>query len=377
MRAKEVCMAITALAIAGCSQNEIRDLNPEVYSPVGFSIYTGAQTKGAATTTASIQGADHFAILAYSTGTNAWAGTTEKPDFMYNQEVTYNAGKTAWEYSPLKYWSTDAGQKISFFAYAPYEGSPADGGRKGIILSDKTTAGTPSITFRLQNSADKMVDLVTDAQLDKTKDDNTVSFTLDHVLTRATFAAKLNKELTGGQTHVFVTGMKIVGTGRNTNSKFYNQAKYTFNPAAGAMAWSDHTAAADDYSLAAAMDLQPQTATIPGYTFSAVDLTSMTEKTLFKTGEYLYLIPWDAAGISADTDVKVEVTYDIVTKDDNLAGGYAINTNSFVASLPSGTLKECVSYKYVFEISLTTVSVDVKVSAIVTDWTTPDTPGNI
>lgn len=131
MKVKHACMAMTALAMAACSQNEITELNPDVYSPVGFSIYTGAQTRGKATTTATIQAGDKFAILAYYTEKNAWAGTTETPNFMYNQEVSYNDGTEEWSYNPAKFWPSEAGNKISFFAYAPYEGNPGDWPSKG------------------------------------------------------------------------------------------------------------------------------------------------------------------------------------------------------------------------------------------------------
>jgi len=60
------------------------------------------------------------------------------PDFMYNQEITWNTSSpAAWVYDPVKYWPNGvdkAGsgtatekqiQKLSFFAYAPYKASSA------------------------------------------------------------------------------------------------------------------------------------------------------------------------------------------------------------------------------------------------------------
>lgn len=374
MKVKHACMAMTALAMAACSQNEITELNPDVYSPVGFSIYTGAQTRGKATTTATIQAGDKFAILAYYTEKNAWAGTTETPNFMYNQEVSYNDGTEEWSYNPAKFWPSEAGNKISFFAYAPYEGNPATGLQKGIILSNADAAGKPSITFKLQNSADKMVDLVTDMQKDREKASGTVSFTLKHVLTRATFVAKLSKDLSAssGMSHVFVTGMEILGTESNPASKFYNQAKYTFDSDSP---WSEQTAAAPNYPLTAIMDIASQSEVISGYPSLAVDLTKTSEKSLFKAGEYLYLIPL-AGGIGGNTEVKVKLSYSIVTKDDQVTGGYTEVKDEIIVALPNGTLQANTSYKYAFTINIEEIAVDVKVNAIVEDWT-DDKPGDL
>ena len=69
-----------------------------------------------------------FGVFAFL-GNDDWlyASNTQQPDFMYNQQVTWN-GSTAWTYSPLKYWPNETGgdatsvstDRLSFFAYAPY-----------------------------------------------------------------------------------------------------------------------------------------------------------------------------------------------------------------------------------------------------------------
>ena len=96
-----------------------------------------------------------FGVFAYYTGNSAWAdaGASTIPNFMYNQEVTYDTDH--WTYSPVKYWpnnnnpadgsgATGSQSKsyISFFAYAPYNGN-------GISLSEypNTATGAPTITY--------------------------------------------------------------------------------------------------------------------------------------------------------------------------------------------------------------------------------------
>ena len=71
MKTKHVWFALSALAIAGCSQNEITEISPEANPEVGFSVFTGTQTKGTITdNTESGTGikAKGFGVLAYYTG---------------------------------------------------------------------------------------------------------------------------------------------------------------------------------------------------------------------------------------------------------------------------------------------------------------------
>lgn len=106
-----------------------------------------------------------------------------------------------------------------------------------------------------------------------------------------------------------------------------------------------------------------------------MDLTKTSEKSLFKAGEYLYLIPL-AGGIGGNTEVKVKLSYSIVTKDDQVTGGYTEVKDEIIVALPNGTLQANTSYKYAFTINIEEIAVDVKVNAIVEDWT-DDKPGDL
>ena len=72
-------VAATALMVAGCSQNEVMETNPDANRAIGFGVYTGTQTKGLVTdnsltdgTTANGLKVDGkgFGILAYQTSGN-------------------------------------------------------------------------------------------------------------------------------------------------------------------------------------------------------------------------------------------------------------------------------------------------------------------
>ena len=67
-------------------------------------------------------------------------------------------------------WPNNTTDKVSFFAYAPYE-SNVSGGRVGIVTSQIDDTGIPSIDFTLKEATkiDEMVDLVVAEELKQNK----------------------------------------------------------------------------------------------------------------------------------------------------------------------------------------------------------------
>lgn len=380
-------MAMAALLTAGCSQNEIMEVSPDAAPAVGFKVFTDAQTRGLITNSStSVSNVSTgirttgFGVLAYYTGQNAWstAGATATPNFMYNQKVEYKS--VAWEYTPMKYWPNTEGDKISFFAYAPYKTAS-----NGIDLTAATATGAPTMRFTLQTKPEDMVDLVAtnatqtagDAKtIDLTRSTAKVPFKFKHVLTRASFKAKLDASLAStNQTHVFITGMRILGTvdngangnasGTNNASKFYNAATYKW--ADGTWDYTAPTKQSAVYPLEAILNRNP--ASVSTYQKQSIELPQdATEIALFKTNQYLFLIPPsdatninDAGGITAPTDVRMQIDYDIVTVDPSLNTGYSITSTTATVSLPNGTLKRGNAYLYTFTVGLEKVQVTAEV----------------
>lgn len=386
-------MTMAALLTAGCSQNEITDMSPDAAPPVGFKVFTDAQTSSYGTVTDNNTSgtgikAKGFGVFAYYTGQSTWAtaGSTTAPNFMYNQQVTW--ASSAWSYTPMKYWPNTEGDKISFFAYAPYSASsPANGID---LIANNTGKGAPTMRFTLQTLPENMVDLVaTDATqnsganntIDIVKQTSMVNFKFKHALTRASFKAKLDASLTSTQqTHVIITGMRILGTtangtggdasGANSNSKFYNAANFLWNN--GTWNYTSPAAAkqSNPYALNSIMPLASQTSIVNAqYTKQGIELPQAAgEVSLFNSNQYLFLIPpADITGISAPTDVRLQLDYDIVTVDPKIpTTGYSITSTSATVSLPNGTLKRASAYIYTFTVGLE----KVQVSASVEDWTT-------
>lgn len=139
----------------------------------GVRAATRAGMTGGTNTTAALQ-AKGFGVFAYNTNSSLYSSSFA-PNFMYNQEVTYNGG---WTYFPLKYWPSESlpstleeSSKFSFFAYAPYTPGVAmtrsltsadmDMGDYGIVgFSRSTEAADPFVKYMVSFDLAKQVDLL-------------------------------------------------------------------------------------------------------------------------------------------------------------------------------------------------------------------------
>lgn len=371
MRTKNLMMVLTALAMAGCSQNEVTDINPDAHRAIGFDVYTGVQTRGAETDLTALQksGAG-FGFLAYKTeGDWSTKGDNAQPDFLYNEHGTWTAGVPtgSWGYTNIRFWPTNTTDKISFFAYAPYEASPADGSNKGITLSAQTAKGAPTLDFALitTNSWKDMVDLVTDNRSniqDQTAASNsgTVSFKFSHVLTKVADIKVKPDQTLGSDIKIYVTNLKLVPG----SSILQDKAKYQFSDGN----WADATGGASYFTTEQDLSdfLNKTDKSDWGYTTKSVDVSnSVAATSLFPTNEALYFIPVNnGTGTGNASDLKLKITYDIVTK---------VGTNTNVTStttkeveLPKNTFKKGMAHTYTLTIKLNTIKITV--DETITKW---------
>lgn len=368
METKNLMMVMAALAMAGCSQNEVTEVNPDAHPVIGFDVYTGVQTRGAETDLAAKASGVGFGFLAYKTeGDWSTIGGDATPDFLYNEHGTWTAGDPvgSWGYTNTRFWPTNS-DKISFFAYAPYEASPTDGSNKGITLSAQTAEGAPTLDFALttSNSWKDMVDLVTSESKDQTATNNggTVSFKFSHVLTKvADIKVKPDKSL-GSDIKIYVTGLKLVpGT-----DKLQDRAKYQFSDNTWGAATGGASYFTTEQDLSGFLDKTDKNTW--GYTTKSVDVSNeSTATSLFSTNEALYFIPVDnKIGTAAEGDLKLKIKYDIVTK---------VGTNTNVTSttekdvgLPKNTFKKGTAHTYTLTIKLNTIGITV--DETITSWGT-------
>lgn len=108
-----------------------------------------------------------FGVFGCYTGLHTYAESSVTTDYMHNQHVTWDDRTSHWIYDPLKYWPSEEGHRVSFFAYAPY----SDGSLECIpsFIFDHEVAD-PWIFYRLAADVNDQVDLLyADPLLDQTR----------------------------------------------------------------------------------------------------------------------------------------------------------------------------------------------------------------
>ena len=187
---KLLALASAALLLGACAQetvltpDEARELDPKS-NEISFGTYMGknSQTRagyeGPISTTELQDGKSGiktkgFGVFAvYSgNGTGYNALTDRTPNFMYNEQVYYDA--STWKYDNIKYWpngratttaaddenaTSESVNKVSFFAYAPYVSGDLTTETSGITrMSANTDKTNPKISYTL--SQEHFVDLL-------------------------------------------------------------------------------------------------------------------------------------------------------------------------------------------------------------------------
>lgn len=378
-------IALAAVSMTSCSNDEVTLVYPQD-DAIEFGTYLGrdALTRGVVLDNTNLA---NFGVFASYTGETDWA-STDGYNFMYNQFVEKSGAD--WVYSPKKYWPTNKGDKISFFAYAPYA-TGAIAPNNGItVVSANTAKDAPVINYTIAaDNLENQADFVADVLMNQVKEggstldsgDRTVMFQLLHELTRLGFTAKLDRD-------AYAVGDKANQTVVNIKSitflpadEFCTSADYTFateNDTPGTLkrgTWSNFTSTG---ALNIANLLNIATFDLAGYTTPGILVTDTKPVTLFKENatpvqEYLFLIPRGEAGISADGKVKIAVAYDIVTVDPSLEKGHSVTPATKIIEFPASSLKQGVAYMFNLTFGLN----EIKLKAEVVDWDNATIDGNV
>lgn len=179
---------MTVVACTGIEDSaEVQPSNPEQeQQPVSFNAYVNRNTTRAgyagsldlATLKETGNGkANGFGVFAYYTDNHVYSQTS-LPDFMYNQQVVWQAASPSaeegtWTYTPIKYWPNEKGSdgshetdRLTFFAYAPYvevnttTGRVTDNSTTGIVaLSRPIDSGDPYVRYCVSMTPSESVDL--------------------------------------------------------------------------------------------------------------------------------------------------------------------------------------------------------------------------
>lgn len=310
MKTKNLMMMAATLLVAGCSQNEITEMNPDADKAIGFGVYTGVQTKGTETTTTTLQGNGvGFGVVALDAGKTAV--------YMDERQVTYSSG--SWTYTPAAFWPAD-GSALNFYSFAPYNGAG--------ITKTSFASTHPTIGFAIQDDWNAMVDLVA-AKKENVSSGTQVSLQFQHVLTRVAFTAKTSVALAAGTT-VAVTGLEFLGNNINSGSCFYESGDYSILNDS----WSNTTAKTGNYAVALAG--------------GSVNVTA-ADVSLLGTDKYLYCIPVTGLG---DGKIKVKLTYTITSNG-------VPSTKTETVSIPVGHFVKGTAYTYAFTITMNSISFTV------------------
>lgn len=406
--------AMAALALASCSSNSdlATDVTPSnneaAQTPVTFGTYVGksASTRAAATgdqTTKSLQ-TSGFGVIAYYTGSTAWAGSknTIAPNFMYNQKVASSDNGSSWTYDPVVYWPNTTGDKVSFFAYAPYEEDikPSTGNASsattGITaLSSNTATGEPTVKYVLgaQNAA--QVDLMyavkgSDASststafntdLTKTTTSAKVNFLFKHALAKIGGAGAITVKANpddasstniGTKTFITVKEIKIEGVG-GTDANTYKSG--TLNLATGAWSFADsdkvdanssvvyYDLKSTDGTLNSAI-AEPKSFTTPGTDAATKYVTTTSQDVMASGATTNYIIPASGA-----QKLKVTIVYVVRTVNSNIDGGYTGGANGITNTVSQEvSLKDGFASNKAYKFNLSLGMTSVKFEATSSDW---------
>ena len=174
-------LAAAASIVAACTMNidSADEKKPVEEQALAFGAYLnrGVSTKagvtGELTTDVLKYRRVGFGVMAYYTGEDLYNDSC-KPDFMYNEWVTWDDNNKVWTYSPIKYWpnqhgstaSSEAKDHLTFFAYAPYVAvQPSTGvvttdqGNGITALSRNGASGVPLVRYVASMEPSQCVDL--------------------------------------------------------------------------------------------------------------------------------------------------------------------------------------------------------------------------
>ncbi len=361
--------ALAAVTTTSCQKDQVINQVPQEQA-IEFGTYVGrdAQTKGSVTDINTLCGDANntkgFGVFAYYTGTSDFT-TTSTPNFMYNQRVYGTASGDpnptyTWAYSPIKYWPNNEGDKISFFAYAPYI-TAANTNYNITALPANTTQGDPKLTFVMDPTISTQVDLVyadpsTLKNIKKPVTGTKTTFNFKHALSRISFSSEalvdqIAEDATGtsndgaaGSTDVD-SKTTITIKSITLNGVFYK--KGILNLADGT--WAKYET--------------PSSYVINTFE-SGKDKVTKT-KTENITG-FMMIIPddfgTDQLGAQINRDLSITVVYDVETNDTALEGQKSTITNTIESSDFKINFQQGKAYNFALHLGMETVKFEATVS---------------
>lgn len=425
--------AAALLVLAACSSTDESVNDQTIAEPqaVGFDAYvnkgvTRAGQNGDIGGSSAIQlttSGVGFGIFAYYTDNVEYSSTTV-PNFMYNQQVTWNSSSSNWAYSPIKYWPNEFGNsassedvdKVSFFAYAPYVNvTPSTGqvtGDKtsGITQVTRNTAiGDPMVKYISTTSGTTYgVDLLwavnsttglpylNQTRTAGTTSDDRIHFTFNHALAKIGMWVEVGDDFVdysssaaANKTKIFVRSVSITGFATkgalNLNNIEANKPLwYGYDGADLTFEGVTINDGRKDGREGTADGLQSNEKN--AYLSSTVIQENSSSSGVPKIGTSLLNYPLYVIPSGGTERVDVTIVYDVETEDANLSTYLSdgsthgssienrITKTNVLSSLSSTGLEAGKVYNLAIKLGMK----DIKFSATVgTDWTSASGAGNI
>ena len=383
MRKSLFISALMAMMIASCtSQDEETALNgasPDgteaSQTPLLFDVYAERGTRGGKASDldlTALQASDGgFGVFAYYTDLKKY-DRSYLPNFMYNQQVTYNSTGSNWTYQPVMYWPNEYGtgadsddeDKVTFFAYAPYAKHTAaasgsiDGATSGIVgFSRNSVAGDPLVKYVASFDPTSVVDLCwgvcketswalvenggtqtmesglpwLDVQRPQTTGQK-MKFTFEHALAQLNVTVKADFQdapSPGGSTKIYVRSVSFTGIAErgalNLNNTTANQALWLDYGGAGDLAYGQSVTIHDGRrdgreGIAGAVAANE---TVRGLNNTIISNDGNTQAGVTATAVNLFNSTTESAPvyvIPTGEDMTVTIVYDVETANPKLAG---------------------------------------------------------
>lgn len=373
--------ALVAVTFTGCQKDQVINQTSE-NTPIEFGTYVGrgAQTKAHVIDNKALK-EEGFGVFAYYTGNSNFDKTNDVPNFMYNQCVSYPTSGTTWSYSPIKYWPNNTGDKLTFFAYAPWDNegySDVDKNNAAITLSANTAKGSPVITYSVDfaevtNHEDLLWAAPAVDQEKQTVGGN-IKFDFKHALSRIGFKVQymIDKENTNNKQDGEVdngtdntsdldanTTIKIESVTLSGNFYAKGDMVYTENAGSWGVNFTNRHAVDSKFTLQSGKHFEDV----------ANNVRNSTPMQLNNEESYLMIIPKSFSGAASDK-LTVNVVYTVTTEDARLYGGKSVITNNITTvpfSLANG-FEAGKAYNLNLHIGLTSV----KLTAEVAQWEESD-----
>lgn len=170
-------VALGALALTSCSQDEVKQVNQDA---VEFSVVAENASRGTVTTTENIEAFNVTAFLQEEYDGPNGAYNANGKVFMDGMDVTKENG--VWTPAVTKFWPTQGA--VNFYSYAPL--SIADG--------VNFTAGSQTITYEVPTNCDEQIDVLYAYNAGLTKAVKNVAVNFRHALSQVVFRAKNTKD---------------------------------------------------------------------------------------------------------------------------------------------------------------------------------------